>query len=60
MLPVVVGFERATPAGSDAEHLIDVMGVKFHCAFGHPKLTCNSFVSQAAAEKLHHLLFTLA
>ncbi len=60
MLPVAWDLSVELPPASDAELLIDVMDVKFHCAFGHPKLTCNSFVSQAAAEKLHHLLFPLA
>ena len=59
MLPVAWDLKVELPSASDAELLIDVMDVKFHRAFGHPKLTCNSFVSQAAAEKLHHLLFTL-
>jgi hypothetical protein len=56
----VVLMRAQLPPASDAELLIDVMDVNFHCAFGYPKLTGNSFVSQAAAEKLHHLLFTLA
>ena len=57
---VAVGFERGAPVGFGRQAFQKCGGREASPFLGHSKLTCNSFVSKAAAEKLHHLLFTLA